>query len=104
MKWVMLSLICSFSLCQLVGCGEPTAPADAVDETAAVDTGELKTALQEVANTGVVSSGLAGAEETIKQMSDAAKKESLLEKYAELMSASKESDVKRIANEMASEL
>ena len=89
----------------LVGCDSGNKPASPINSSPAVSSNDaLKARLDEMAKTGAAGSALAGMEEVIGKIEDATKRESLMKNYKLLSQANSPEEVKKLAEEMASQL
>lgn len=106
---LILAGICSFTL---AGCGQGTSPASPVEDTAAqslASKAELKTRLNEVAESGSVGSGMAGLRNGAEALkgSESALATGLLgdlDRLEKADQAGKSDEVKSIAKSMAAKL
>jgi hypothetical protein len=88
----------------LAGCGQGTsAPVEKMDASVS-STDELKTRVQQIADSGVAGSALAGVQDQINLVSDAAKKEKLQKIYDELSKERDAAKIKALASDMLKEL
>jgi hypothetical protein len=100
----LLNAFCVLLLVSLAGCGQSSSPPNPKVDAAVNSTDELKSRLQQVADTGIAGSALAGVQDQINQLSDATKKDDLLKDYQKLSKATNPAEIKKIANEMISKL
>ena len=90
----------------LLGCGGSAAPPSPAGESTpeVQSTEQLRDRLQQIADSGVTGSGLAGVDAIIAQIPDAAKKSALEADYAKLQQAEKPTAIKKIASDMIAKL
>jgi hypothetical protein len=100
-------IFCSIAVCAfLPGCGESDVPEPVpVEETNKPESSDdLKSRLQEIAESGEAGSRAAGLRPAIEELESGAVKEELLKNLSKLESSNNPEQVKSIAKEMVSKL